>query len=357
MRHSRQLICATAAPLLAFVIGLPAQAATLSAVIDANANAQSLLANSDANGIPARGGSFSWSRGIANLATMKTSVTINSGTLNSEARLSFNAEVANIDSVANAKSARVEIAAPDLKFTYSTEVGAKARVDVDVWKIGVDIPIIGSVGWEPPNVTLFDEGFLVEVSDAAGAGFDRPATTQPSDTISRVSLNPGIPSSITDFLGANADIFAELKAVADQSLAITGAMGQVVATHRDTGTTRTQLIDLENAASLEFDLGLAGLWDLSLADVILDASFYSSYKIQPKAGFEIMIQGLVDYDYSTSFDFRIFDATFDYQFNAASASLGSVEVGSEVSAVPLPASVLMLLAGIGALGLGARFRI
>jgi hypothetical protein len=173
----------------------------------------------------------------------------------------------------------------------------------------------------------------------------------------------------------------------ESNLVLGQLTGKLIATHRETGTTREEDFELRNGeVVVDFDLAQIGTWDLVFGSLDIENVLFSDlresmtqraaiYSEAPGSGFlgggcgdpfdkndNAEIFGIPQCFFETGADFL--NVEFEFFDNAPSqidfaliqgGSIGSIVVrDSEISPVPLPAGFPLYLAAIGVLAMVRR---
>ena len=210
---------------------------------------------------------------------------------------------------------------------FSTSFGAGVEVGVE--------DLFGLVDW-----SFIDAGARVEASAGSFGNFQLSMTGTDRDTLAGVG-----PDLVVVSLTANADVKQT------STLTFGNLIGNVRATH-SSGETREARFDFATSTLLGLDLQKEGFWDLDLIGVDILNTFRSSFSLIVKgeacAFFECGSLDVAEVTFANISPFSI-------DFAAKNVDIGGITVlGAPVPAVPLPAGLPLMLAGLGSLVLVRR---
>ena len=257
--------------------------------------------------------------------------------------------------LSEAGSASFEQRVTGLRTDFSTSFGASAEADVSI--LGVYVPII-------------DEGSSVSTTRGqTTVSFGQTVSATGRDTLAGAAASVPLISPVI-----SADVNVEQRS----NHKVTSVSGRIIAQNTTTGTIRSQIYTLNSSGAFTFDLDLSevGDWtlfhDTALMAGTFDADFGAS-ATGTVGGFIGFNCGNVATDSDNGFgcveDFGVSvtspaayfidGSPFSVNYSAGSPplrTLGSVNVLADPvapSTVPLPAGVVLLFSGLGAL---AAFR-
>ncbi|MCB1995991.1 MAG: PEP-CTERM sorting domain-containing protein [Burkholderiaceae bacterium] len=244
---------------------------------------------------------------------------------------------------------------------FSTDLGAHASVSAHLNLNLLGVPI----GWNP---ALMDVDYRLDIDRSFTAAL--PQSVTGSDAFTPASIGVGLP---TFGIGLAGGAGVDLDVRQNAQFQLDGLSGLVQARHRDSGTTVLQALTLNSAAEqwLSFDLGSAGTWDFSYLDLSLANRFTTQFVMDMLAYVEYGV-GIYCGDLGTDSD-NIACTDDRVRANLAGVSLfnspeirlafGPLDTGTAFSVevlaapVPEPASLLLMLAGSGALLMHRRRRL
>lgn len=237
--------------------------------------------------------------------------------------------------------------------SLSTDLGASIAVHAHINQTLAGIPI----NWNP---AIVDYDYHLDIDRSFTPALPQAITG--SDAFSPASVGIGLPTFGVGLAGgAGVDLDVRQTARLD----ITGLGGRVSARHRDSGEVVHQALSLTSAGGqfLSFDLARAGLWDFSYSALSVANRFTTQFglDIRPyiEYGYGVFCGNLgTDSDNILCTDERLSTTLVGINlFSSPMLTLayGSLDTGTAFSIdvlaapVPEPASVLMMLAGAGAL--------
>jgi hypothetical protein len=215
-------------------------------------------------------------------------------------------------------------------------------------------------------ITILDRDYNLDVNRNFTSRFAAPvASGTDSVQVTRAAFGPNIVLA-----SAQAGVDGEIRETA--RLDTTGILGSLIATHLDSGTTRSLALDLDTnvGESLLMDLALTGLWELQFVDLRLENFFEAEFfmDLVPFAeyfiGFNCGDPG-TDADNNANFPFTGCGGDGRAAFNLASVKLldsafalnfggpidlapFTLQVLADPLDVPEPGSLLLLLAAVPA---------
>lgn len=237
--------------------------------------------------------------------------------------------------------------------SLSTDLGAHAEVAAHLNLDLAGVPI----GWNP---SLIDANYRLDIDRSFTTALAQTVTG--NDAFTPASIGIGLPTfgiGLAGGAGLDLDIFQSAR------MDLTGLGGRVQARHRDSGFELVQALSLDDAAGqfLIFELGRAGLWDFSYLDLSLANRFSTQFSMNMLAYVEYGV-GVYCGDLGTDSD-NVLCTDDRKRANLAGVNLfrspelalafGPLDTGPAFSVevmaapVPEPASVLLMLAGTGAL--------
>lgn len=237
--------------------------------------------------------------------------------------------------------------------SFSTDLGAHAKVSAHLNLTLAGLP----VGWNP---ALMDADYRLDIDRSFSAAL--PAGPTGSDAFTPASIGVGLP---TFGIGLAGGAGVDLDVRQNAQLSLTGLGGLVQARHRDSGDTITQALSLAGSAAewLSFDLGRAGTWDFSYLDLNLANRFTTQFAMDMLAYVEYGVGvtcgdlGSDDDNFLCTDDRKRANLAGVNLFRSPEIQLafGPLDSGTAFSVdvvaapVPEPASLLLMLAGTGAL--------
>lgn len=288
--------------------------------------------------------------GIANLGFGAKAST---GDVDASATIGFNTSFGDTVALADSGSVGVNMSLNSLNFGYNTLIGANAFASVDFFTFA---------GINAPKFNVIDEGYSLATSDSR-SGFGSTGEDRDTEEIAGVGPNLDIG------LGLRSQV--TLDASQTSTFQVTDLVGTVLATH-ESGATATDTFSLVNDSLADLNLGLSGMWDLTLQSVSLTNLFDTALGIS--AGYELGVAvGLGCGDYSKDSDNGIFcvadagvsgdssqlnlsnPSAFAINWGTKSVSLGKITVlSAPVDVVPLPAGLPLVLTGLAGFALLRR---
>ena len=290
----------------------------------------------------------------AGIAVVDFGASANSGDVDASANVNLSATYDDTIDLADAGNTVIDLQLTGSSFSFATFVGATAGAGVNFGSF---------IGINPPRLAVIDKGYDLTTSGTGNGLGNTVSDTGNTDIIGAGVNTPGliVQSEVT------------LDASKESSFRLDELEGIVRATHMS-GVTRTGAFDIVSTMdSVNLDLSLAGSWNLDLVGVALRNTFdtalglAASLRLGVGAGSGC---GDLSKDSDNGF-FCLFDegvtettpqldladpAAFEIDFGTKSASIGGLTVVAPPPppAIPVPASLPLLAAGIGGLALWRR---
>jgi hypothetical protein len=297
------------------------------------------------------------------IGTVDFGAEANSGDVDASASFDIDAHYQTVIDLVDAATTRIDLALGNLSFAYDTFVGAAATAGINFGRIQIPIPLAPDIDVNPPRIAVIDEDYTLTT---ARSGSSLGTRLGDSDNTDVAGVGPS-----TGF-GILLQTQLTLDASKETSFELTEIDGILRATH-SSGATRQGAFDIFSTMdSVDLDLSLAGAWDLDLVGVRVRNLFDSSLGLAVSArvgfgaGFNcgdltrdddngfgcIADTGAV----ATSPQLTLIDpAAFEIDFGTRSADIGGLTVlAPPPPAIPVPASLPLLAAGIGGLALWRR---
>lgn len=283
------------------------------------------------------------------IAVVDFGARLSTGTVDADASLSLDAVFDSVLTLAESTAASVGLSVSDLSYGFDTFLGATAEAGVDFDNIS--LPFLPDI--DVPRLAFASVGYGLE-TEGAGTGF---STT--SDTGNEPIDGFGVPP--TPLLGVQAELTLDGSQTSDFS--IDDLVGVVQATHTS-GAIVTDTFSILSDSASTLDLSIAGDWVLELVGVALENTFDTSIGLAASGRVGAGV-GVNCGDFSTDGDNGfgcVFDTgavistpqltlidpgAFGIDFGTQDIVLGNVSVAA---AVPLPAGMTLMLAGLGAFG-------
>ena len=299
------------------------------------------------------------------IGTVDFGAQASAGDVDARASFEIDAHYQTLVDLADAATTRIDLALDDLSFAYDTFVGAAATAGINFNRIQFFVPPFGpTINVDPPRISVIDEDYTLTTA-RTGSSLDTSIDDNDNTDVAGVGPNSGF--------GVLLQTQLTLDASKETSFELTEIDGLVRATH-SSGATREGAFDIFSTTdSVDLDLSLAGAWDLDLVGVRVRNLFDSSLGLAVSArvgfGFGVNCGDLTtDSDngfgcvtdtgaVATSSQLTLIDpAPFEIDFGTKSASIGGLTVVAPPPppAIPVPASLPLLAAGIGGLALWRR---
>lgn len=284
------------------------------------------------------------------IATVDFGARASTGSVRGEASISLTAAFEDTLSFAEAAAANVGLTASNLRHSFETLIGATAFSGVNFGSF---------LGINPPRISLGEVGYTIETADA------RTGFGSTDDRAAEPITGFGVPT----FPGISLQAEITLDGSQTSEMSVDELFGVVQATHED-GTILTDAFSLTSSANSVLDLGIAGEWDLELIGVGLANTFDTSLGLAASARVGAAV-GFGCGDFSDDDDNGFFcagdtgavatspqltlinPAETSIAWGKQNLTLGTITVAAPV---PLPAGVVLMATGFGALGLARRRR-
>jgi len=286
----------------------------------------------------------------------KAATGASSGTVSSNAQVVVESDFATSQDIG---TGTVKLSFGGAKASFNTALGAFIDVGATV-----RTPTLGPIPSASIPITLLDEDYQLNAS-ASDVTYGLGQTISGSDSVDLPGVGAGV--GITVSANPNVDQESELK--------IEGLDATLLAVNQTTGTMLSQSFFFDGGMlGIDFDFDEAGVWDLSLANLELDSMFDSVFGLSATFAGGVSVGAGCgnpatnsDNGFFCAFDEGLSATTptvnllstspFSLDYNTiASIGLGSITVNAAPSAVPLPASLPLLVGAFGLLGWGARRR-
>ena len=213
--------------------------------------------------------------GSARGTNVSYAVSASSGTVQASARGNLEARYQNSVELANARSVSValdflgEAPAPFGLFggsRFSSDVGASVSITGTL-----DLGALGS-----PTLDIFSADYDLSISDRFTA--ETPRTVSDGDSFTASNVGVGLP---TAGIGLSGEAGVDLDIAQDATVTLSRITGTAVARHAGSGETRSVGFSLASSGpqSLDFDLGLAGRWDIGFEALRLFGSYSSLFSM------------------------------------------------------------------------------
>jgi len=298
------------------------------------------------------------------IGTVDFGAEASAGDVDASTSFEIDAQYQTLVDLADAATTRIGLALDKLSFAYDTFVGAAATAGVNFGRIQIPIPFAPDIDVNPPRIAVIDQDYTLTTArsgSSLGTRLDGSANTD----IAGVGPNTGF--------GILLQTQLTLDASKATSFALTEIDGLVRATH-SSGATREGAFNIFSTMdSVGLDLSLAGVWDLDLVGVRVRNRFDSSLglAVSARVGFgagfncgDLTTDGdngfgcIADTGtVATSPQLTLIDpAPFEINFGTRAADIGGLTVLAPPPppVIPVPASLPLLAAGIGALAFWRR---